>query len=478
MNTHEASTPPGWHPDPTERFEHRYWDGVRWTEHVQREGQQAVDALELKPAEAIEALSPLTAAKIPFLGTRRHAELLRDELAKMTRLVEHHGLLEVEARAAAVDALMAEENQIRSRIRGAEDDLAQRQQEISTLNGSLLDLRGAVEVQENGLYDFEHPAEDSIAISTRLETVRSNIKVAVRDGHATQASNSFTFNNSEAQGRKFVRDMSKLMLRSYNAEAENCVKAVRAGNLHTAQTRLSKAVEQIERLGSMISLRISPRFHALRLEELELANRHLRAVQREKDAERAHKEELREQRKAEKELQAEKARLEKERTHYSNTIATLESKGDFEGAERMRTRLEDVEHAIENVDYRAANIRAGYVYVISNVGSFGPDVVKIGLTRRLEPMDRVHELGDASVPFRFDVHALFFADDAVSIEAELHRHFAERRINKVNFRREYFRATPTEVRDALRERRVELLDFRLDPQAEEFHATRALESNP
>ncbi|WP_371030021.1 GIY-YIG nuclease family protein [Pseudoclavibacter sp. JSM 162008] len=187
---------------------------------------------------------------------------------------------------------------------------------------------------------------------------------------------------------------------------------------------------------------------------------------------------MREQRKAEKELQAEKARLEKERTHYSNTIATLESKGDFEGAERMRTRLEDVEHAIENVDYRAANIRAGYVYVISNVGSFGPDVVKIGLTRRLEPMDRVHELGDASVPFRFDVHALFFADDAVSIEAELHRHFAKRRINKVNFRREYFRATPTEVRDALRERRVELLDFRLDPQAEEFHATRALESNP
>ncbi len=149
----------------------------------------------------------------------------------MTRLVQHHGLLEVEARAAAVDALMAEENQIRSRIRGAEHDLAQRQQEISTLNGSLLDLRGAVEVQENGLYDFEHPAEDSIAISTRLETVRSNIKVAVRDGHATQASNSFTFNNSEAQGRKFVRDMSKLMLRSYNAEAENCVKAVRAGNL-------------------------------------------------------------------------------------------------------------------------------------------------------------------------------------------------------------------------------------------------------
>nr|WP_282857455.1 GIY-YIG nuclease family protein [Pseudoclavibacter helvolus] len=234
----------------------------------------------------------------------------------------------------------------------------------------------------------------------------------------------------------------------------------------------------MERLGTIISLRVSPQFHALRLEELELANRHLRAVQSEKEAERAHKEELREQRKAEKELQAEKARLEKERSHYANTIAALEAKGDSDGADRMRARLNDVEHAIENVDYRAANIRAGYVYVISNVGSFGPEVVKIGLTRRLEPMDRVHELGDASVPFRFDVHALFFADDAVSIEAQLHKHFAERRINKVNFRREYFRATPTEVRDALKEQRVELLDSRLDPQAEEFNATRALESRP
>lgn len=306
MSMYEAPTPPGWYPDPTQRFEHRYWDGARWTEHVQRAGQQTMDVPQTPQAKSTDALSSLAVAKIPVLGTRRHAELLREELQRMTRLVEHHGLLGVEERAIAVDALNAEEEQAKSRIRGAENDLAQKQHEATVLTASLLDLRGAVEVQENGLYDFEHPAEDSIALATRLEAVRSRIKDAVRGGRATQASNSFTFNNSEAQGRKFVRDMSKLMLRSYNAEAENCVKAVRAGNLHTAQARLSKSVEQIERLGTMISLRVSPQFHALRLEELELANRHLRAVQSEKEAERAHKEELREQRKAEKELQAEK----------------------------------------------------------------------------------------------------------------------------------------------------------------------------
>jgi hypothetical protein len=98
---------------------------------------------------------------------------------------------------------------------------------------------------------------------------------------------------------------------------------------------------------------------------------------------------------------------------------------------------------------RAANIRAGYVYVISNRGAFGPNVVKIGLTRRLEPMERIDELGSASVPFPFDVHALFFADDAVTLENELHKAFAARRLNHVNQRREFFFATPDEVRDLL-----------------------------
>ncbi len=416
----------------------------------------------------------LVLENIPLLGARKHAERLRSEVARLQGLIDQYGLREV----SALDDLKRHLNQeiagMRGQVADATAELTSRQADVAATEASLLDLRRAVEVQELGLYDYEHPAEDSVALATQLEALRADIKKAVRAGRATQATSNFTFNNSTAKGAKFVRDMSKLMLRSYNAEAENCVKAVRAGNLATAQKRLTTAMEQIARLGTMIDLSITSYFHQLRLRELELANRHLRAVQEEKEADRAHREELREQRKAEKELAAEKARLEKERGHYANTIAALEANGDLEGAERMRARLADVEHAIENVDYRAANIRAGYVYVISNVGSFGPDVVKIGLTRRLEPMDRINELGDASVPFRFDVHALFFADDAVSIEAMLHQHFADRRINQINLRREYFRTTPTEVREVLKAHSVELLDFTLEPAAEEYMATRAL----
>lgn len=134
----------------------------------------------------------------------------------------------------------------------------------------------------------------------------------------------------------------------------------------------------------------------------------------------------------------------------------------------LSEKLRSIDDAIARNDFRVANIRAGYVYVISNRGAFGPNVVKIGLTRRLEPLDRVRELGDASVPFPFDVHAMFFADDAVTVEADLHRAFAERRVNHVNRRREFFFASPDEVRTVLLEQVGSLLEFAEHPEATQY----------
>jgi hypothetical protein len=172
----------------------------------------------------------------------------------------------------------------------------------------------------------------------------------------------------------------------------------------------------------MIALRVTEFYHSLRLRELELAaDVHMR-IQEEEELERDKRAELAEQRRAEWELAAERERLAKElakeQAHYANVKAMLEASGDFEGIKRIEARLADVQRAIDDVDHCAANIRAGFVYVISNIGSFGESVVKIGMTRRLGPMDRVREPGDASVPFRFDVHALFFSDDAVAVDSK------------------------------------------------------------
>ncbi|PRY49217.1 Meiotically Up-regulated Gene 113 (MUG113) protein [Knoellia remsis] len=258
------------------------------------------------------------------------------------------------------------------------------------------------------------------------------------------------------------------MLRAYNAEAENAVKSVKAGNLGSAQKRLSKAKEQIARQGALIELSVSEPYHRLRLQELELAARHLQAVARDRELERERRAELREQRILEQEIKKEKDRLDKERSHYLNSIARLRERGDTQAADALQAELDRVDQEIAAVDYRAANIRAGYVYVISNIGAFGAGVVKIGMTRRLEPMDRIRELGDASVPFVFDVHALFFSDDAVSIEAMLHREFAKERINKVNLRKEFFRVGPDAVLDALREHNVSVLEFDTHAAAEQY----------
>lgn len=218
----------------------------------------------------------------------------------------------------------------------------------------------------------------------------------------------------------------------------------------------------------MIDLQVTDHYHWLRSRELQLAAQHLQAVAAAKELDRERRAELREQKALEAEIQREKQRLEKERTHYLNSVQRLRDAGDDEGAASLQAELDRIDEEIAQADYRAANIRAGYVYVISNIGAFGEGVVKIGMTRRLEPMDRVRELGDASVPFRFDVHALFFSDDAVSIETMLHQAFADQRLNKVNPRREFFRATPQQVLGALEVHNVSLLEFTTHPAAEDF----------
>ena len=159
----------------------------------------------------------------------------------------------------------------------------------------------------------------------------------------------------------------------------------------------------------------------------------------EKLAAREEKARLREEKKVQAELDARREELDKELQHYLN----LRESADAAEQDEINAKIASVEDAIEQNDYRAANIRAGYVYVISNRGAFGPNIVKIGLTRRLEPMDRVRELGSASVPFPYDVHALFFSDDAVSLEKDLHTTFADKRVNHINLRREFFFATPS-----------------------------------
>jgi hypothetical protein len=334
-------------------------------------------------------------------------------------------------------------------------------------------------LQDVGIYRYHHPLENAALYKDRLAQLDAQIDEVVRTGNAVLAADMFTFNGSLAKGRKMVADLSKLMLRAYNAEADNCVRSLRSGNIGTATRRLEAAMAAIEKLGAIMEMRVKPEYHALRVAELQLTADYQMKIQEERAKAREERELLREQKRAEAELADERDRLEKERTHYLNVLEVLHANGDDAAAEELASRLADIDKAIAANDFRIANIRAGYVYVISNIGAFGPNIVKIGMTRRLEPMDRVRELGDASVPFRYDVHAIHFSEDAVTLENELHKIFTHRRVNFINERREFFFTTPAEVRDVLLEKTGGLLEYTEAPEAPEyFQSVRHWPANP
>jgi hypothetical protein len=457
-----VNTPAGWYQDGTNQEIVRWWDGTQWTEHT-----QPIQASQPGVAEPGTEFGGRSAKpkKIGFFNARQIAEEQSVENQRLQALIDEYGLRDL-------DRLNQEKQHTAAELQAMRQQLTDLHRQLQAVESDLVSTRDQAALQDFGLFDYAHPAESSAQLATELESIRARIKDMVRSKTAVTAAAGFTFNNSAKEGQKFVAQMSQIMLRAYNAEAENCVKTVKAGNLQTAQARLSKAREQIMKQGAMIHLEVSNEYHWLRLQEMALAAAHLQALQAEKEAERAHREALREQRKVEQEMAREKEKLQKELSHYQSTLAALEANGDTEGVERMRALIADAETAISTVDYRAANLRAGYVYVISNVGAFGENMVKIGMTRRLEPMDRVRELGDASVPFTFDVHALFFAEDAVAVESMLHRTFAEQRVNKINTRREFFYVTPNQVLDVLKEHRVEVVEFTTDYTAEEYHLSR------
>ena len=321
----------------------------------------------------------------------------------------------------------------------------------------LIELNDDKLLQEAGVYRYHHPLENAAAYSERLTELSTQIADQVKSGQAIEASTSFTLDGSLAKGRSMTSDLSKLMLRAYNAEAENVIRTLRFGASVVAVRRLEATRTAIAKLGRLMEMRVSDSYHALRVQEINLVSDYLAKKEEERETARAERERLREERKVEQELAAAREKLEKERSHLVAVIEKLQAKGETDP--ELQTKLAEIDGAIAQNDYRAANIRAGYVYVISNRGAFGERVVKIGLTRRLEPMDRIQELGDASVPFRFDVHAIYFSEDAVALEGQLHEHFAQRRLNWANDRKEFFFATPIEVRQVLEQKVGNLLEF-------------------
>ena len=282
--------------------------------------------------------------------------------------------------------------------------------------------------------------------------------------------------------------MSKLFIRSFNNECDAAVAEVKFSNYDKCRERILKAFDTINSLGRVNSMSLSFQYRQLKLDELALAYEYQCRKQEEREALRALKEQQREEAKLAREIEAARKEAEKERKHYLQALEALKAQmaacqdeaalADLaEKQNELIDHLDDLTQKMEDIDYRQSNQRAGYVYVISNIGSFGEGVYKIGMTRRLDPMERIYELGDASVPFMFDVHAMIFSDDAPQLESALHQAFADRRVNRVNPRREYFRVSLEEIKEVVRKNHDKTVEFLDTAQAQQYRESLLMAQN-
>ncbi|AXJ04618.1 ATPase [Pseudomonas fluorescens] len=386
---------------------------------------------------------------------------LQMRYAELQTLAEKVGAMDVLEVQRLVEQEKVKLAAVREEAQRAEREVAVIAQRSSDLQGQILVWEETLLLESFALYEPKFKLMSSQEYKSRLDNVRARQKTMIKGSEAATGNMDWSVNDSKAQGRKLVNDMIKLVIRSFNNESDYCVDNVKFDNVELGEKRILKSFETCNRLGKIMDVEISRRYLNLKLDELHLAYEFQIKKQEEKEEAKRIREELREQQKLEQEIRAAREKIAKERKHFTTALRDLQArleKADSEEEQNVllkklaeieasRAELESEENLI---DYREKNAKAGYVYVISNVGAFGEGVYKIGMTRRLEPMDRVDELGDASVPFWFDVHAMVFSDNAPALEAKLHERFAAGRLNKVNGRKEFFRADISEIESVIR----------------------------
>lgn len=372
-----------------------------------------------------------------------------------------------------------------------QNNIAKLNSEIENLNrtiqnkkSEIICLDDEILVQEFGLYTPKFEFASSLGYKEKLTSIRQKQKELIKNGLAVNGNTNWEVNGSAVKGRKMVSDTQKLLLRAFNSECDDIVSKVKYTNFDASVNKIDKYAESISKLGKTMGISICQEYRQLKMWELHLAFEYQRKKQEEKESQREARAALREAAKLQKEIEAQRKKIEKEQTHYQTAFRRiciqLQEEPDnpdlLKKKDELENQLSEIEKSIKDIDYREANQKAGYVYIISNIGAFGKDIYKIGMTRRLDPQDRIDELGSASVPFNFDVHAMIFSDNAPALEAALHKAFENRKLNMVNQRREFFNVTLDEIKEVVQKSFDKTVEFIDTPDAEQYRISMKMRS--
>ncbi len=396
---------------------------------------------------------------------------------RLNRLTERFApVLDIEKE---VDAAESNKERVEQEIRELRRSYAEKKKVYDRLLKEVVTLDENVGLAQLGIYSPHFEFSDSQQFKDQIEKVRSEQKVLVSAKTAIECPTDWEVHGSKREGQKMKGRAIRLSLRAFNNECGSAIANTRWNNVTTMENRIHRAYEQINKLNESLHIHINQKFMDLKLKELWLTHEYR---EKQKD-ERDHKAEMSRLKREEERLVKDSAAAEKEEKHYQMLLAKAMEEAaaavgpkasEYEAQIAELTReLEAAHEKAERAKSMAEQTRAGHIYVISNIGSFGEGVYKIGMTRRLDPADRVRELGDASVPFLFDTHAMIYCEDAPSMEKALHSAFDDQRVNKVNGRKEFFNVSIEEIETQVRKFAPDA-EFITDIEAQQYYETLAM----
>lgn len=329
-------------------------------------------------------------------------------------------------------------------------------------------------------YPFDLVEVDSSQINTYIK------KLQMKEKELLNLEEVKIFNVS-TENKRHQNAQAKQIIRLFNAETSQLINKVNSKNIESMQNKIFKSYEGINKIFETDNVRIPETLLDIKLEMLDLMHKYQVKIEDEKIIRREERARLKEIEQAEKEMEKKLKELDKDIRHHNNEIKKLtmylnntdlqvEKELYIEKIRELDQSLKNLNSERENVEDRKDNAQSGFVYIISNIGSFGENVYKIGVTRRLEPMDRINELSSVSVPFEFDVHALIFSENAFELKNKLHEYFKKYKVNKVNGRKEFFKVNINEIKDKVLSEHNSTVQFIDEPKAIQYRETLRLTS--
>ena len=323
-------------------------------------------------------------------------------------------------------------------------------------------------------YDFDTPEK----YKTELDSIRTQQKNMIADNTAIICTTIWEVHGSKAEGKKLAARGIKLTARAFNNECDAIIANTRWNNIEKMEQRLRKAFADLNKLNETNTIVISSDYLNLKIHELYLAYEYDNKKQVYKEEQAIIKQQI----KDEARLEQDKVDAIKNEEHYQKLLQDAQKAAETSSGAKLAQleltianlsgELDKAREKSQRAISMAQQTRAGYVYIISNIGSFGDNVYKIGMSRRLEPLVRIKELSGAGVPFDYDVHALIYSDDAPSLETSLHKAFNTRRVNLVNNHKEFFQVSLNEIEFEVR--KTKDVDFILMAEAKEYRETLAI----